>query len=294
MTAAAEYPPYVAYVTAEVDFLDPDPDWDMPAVVAGLRASGVDVDTPHWDDVTVDWSAYDLVVIRSTWNYAARRDEFVAWAKSVASLTTLLNPAHVVADNTDKTYLARLVAAGIPIIPTQVLAVGEQVDWSDAVFADAARIVVKPTIGAGAIGASLNDTKDLADGQIAQHHAAGSAVLVQPYLDVVDTAGEVAIVVIDGEISHAVKKVPALSQGGHGDAMELAPVDDSMREFVKGVAALVPEWNELLYARVDVVPDGAGSWLLMELELTEPTLFLGMQDGAADVLVAAMLDRLNY
>jgi glutathione synthase/RimK-type ligase-like ATP-grasp enzyme len=294
MTAAAEYPPYVAYVTADVDFLDPDPDWDMPAVVAGLRASGVDVDTPNWDDIDVDWSKYDLVAIRSTWNYAARRDEFVAWAKSVAALTTLLNPAHVVADNTDKTYLARLVAAGIPVIPTQVLAVGEPVDWTDPVFATAKRIVVKPTVGAGAIGASMNDSTDQADAQIAKHHAAGSAVLVQPYLETVDTDGEVAIVVIDGDITHAVKKVPALSQGGHGDAMELVPVDDTMRTFVADVAALVPEWSELLYARVDVVPDGGGGWLLMELELTEPTLFLGMREGAADLLIAALLRRLDY
>jgi glutathione synthase/RimK-type ligase-like ATP-grasp enzyme len=294
MTAAAEYPPYVAYVTADIDFLDPDPDWDMPAVVAGLRAAGVDVDTPNWDDVNVEWSKYDLVVIRSTWNYPPRRNEFVAWANSVAAMTTLLNPAHVIADNTDKTYLARLVSAGIPVIPTQVLAVGERVDWTDPVFAAAARIVVKPTIGAGAIGASMNDSTHEAETQITKHHAAGSAVLVQPYLDAVDTAGEVAIVVIDGDITHAVKKVPALSQGGHGDALELAPVDDTMRTFVAAVAELVPEWSELLYARVDVVPDGVGGWLLMELELTEPTLFLGLQDGAADLLIAALLRRLDY
>jgi glutathione synthase/RimK-type ligase-like ATP-grasp enzyme len=294
MTAAAEYPPYIAYVTAEVDFLDPDPDWDMPAVVAGLRAAGVDVDTPRWDDLEVDWSRYDLVVIRSTWNYAPRRADFVAWARSVEALTTLLNPAHVIAENTDKVYLAGLVSAGIPVIPTQVLLPGQAPEWSAPEFAQAQRIVVKPTVGAGAIGASLNDSLQRAQEQIDAHHAAGSAVLVQPYVDAVDSDGEVAIVVIDGAITHAVKKVPALSQGGHGDAMEVVDVDDTMRTFVDSIALLVPEWSELLYARVDVVPDGNGDWLLMELELTEPTLFLGMHEGATDLLVAAILRRVNY
>jgi glutathione synthase/RimK-type ligase-like ATP-grasp enzyme len=294
MTAAAESAPYIAYVTAAVDFLDPDPDWDMPGVVAGLRAAGFDVDTPNWDDQSIDWSAYDLVAIRSTWNYAARRDQFVQWAIDVDAVSFLLNPLAVVVDNTDKVYLERFIAAGIPVIATQILRPGVQPDWTIEAFANAQRIVVKPTIGAGAIGASMNDSIVEAQAQIAKHHSIGAAVLVQPYLDAVDTDGEVAIVVIDGQVSHAVKKVPALSVGGHGDALETVEIDDTHAAFVALVAAQIPEWGDLLYARVDVVPDGAGGFELMELELTEPTLFLSMHEGATEKLVDAIARRLKY
>ena len=286
-------PPRVAWVTAEVDFLDPDPDWDLEPTTAALRAAGLDVSTPHWDDASVDWSTFDLAIIRSTWNYAPQRDNFVAWAEHVARETTLLNPAHVVRDNTDKVYLERLQRLGVPIVPTQFVRPGESVDWSHEALSTAARVVVKPTIGAGAIGASLNGDRTETSHAIAAHHDAGRTVLVQPYLDTVDTIGEVAIVVIDGEISHAVRKVPALTVGGHGDAMEVVDVTAAQRHVVGQVAAAVPEWSELLYARVDVVPDLAGNWQLMELELTEPTLFLGLSPNATAAFVDAVVRRLS-
>ena len=270
----------MAYVTAEVDYLDPDPDWDMPGVVAGLAEAGFDVETPHWDDPNVDWSRFDACLVRSTWNYANRRDDFVAWAKHVDAVSLLLNPSDVIEYNTDKVYLRDLTAAGVPVIPTIVVAPGESCDWTCAELAHAARVVVKPTVGAGAIGASVHHDLAAADEAIAALHATGASVLVQPYLDAVDTAGEVAVVVIDGDISHAVTKVPALTVGGHGDAGALQPVDASIESMVASVAATVPQWPDLLYARVDIVPDGRGGWLLMELELTEPTLFL-TQDAAA-------------
>ena len=270
----------IAYVTAEVDYLDPDPDWDMPGVVAGLTEAGFDVETPQWDDPNVDWSKFDACLVRSTWNYANRRDPFVAWAKHVDAVSLLMNPSDVIEYNTDKVYLRDLTAAGVPVIPTVVVPPGESCDWTSAELANAVRVVVKPTVGAGAIGASVHHDRAAADDAIAALHATGASVLVQPYLEAVDTAGEVAVVVIDGNISHAVTKVPALTAGGHGDAGALMPVDASIESMIASVAATVPQWRDLLYARIDIVPDGRGGWLLMELELTEPTLFL-TQDLAA-------------
>jgi len=280
-------------VTAEVDFLDPDPDFDLPDTVAALRAAGFDVEAPRWDDDSVDWASFDLVLVRSTWNYAARRDQFVAWAKAVSTHSRLLNPADVIEDNTDKVYLERLIAAGVPVIPTQVLHPGQDIDWTREPWASAAVIVVKPTVGAGAIGASRNDSRDAAAAAVRAHHAAGNTVLVQPYLNAVDTAGEVAIIVIDGEISHAIKKVPALTVGGHGDPAAAVPITDDLRDVVAQVSAHVPEWDDLLYARVDVVPDGAGGYVLMELELTEPALFFTHDEGSTQRFVDAVVRRLQ-
>ncbi len=283
----------VAYVTAEVDFLDPDPDFDLEPTVDALRAAGLEVESPFWDDAAVEWECFDLVLVRSTWNYAARRDEFVAWVDHVADVSRVLNPADVIRTNTDKVYLERFIDAGLPVIPTQVLRPGQDIDWSAPELAAASRVVVKPTIGAGAIGASLNESRQAAEAAVADQHARGATVLVQPYVAAVDTHGEVAIIVIDGQISHAIKKVPALTVGGHGDPLEATPIVAGHREAVARVAALVPEWDDLLYARVDVVPDEAGDWALMELELTEPALFFTHDAQATDRFVAAVLKRLE-
>ncbi|MDL2335376.1 MAG: hypothetical protein QFC55_05035, partial [Chloroflexota bacterium] len=93
----------------------PDLDPDEQLLLEPLRALGVEARAAVWDDATVDWAAFDLVVIRSTWEYASRRDEFVAWTRSVPRI---VNPANVVAWNTDKHYLRDLAAAGVPVVPT--------------------------------------------------------------------------------------------------------------------------------------------------------------------------------
>lgn len=279
-------------MTAEVDFLDPDPDYDLEPTLAALEAAGFDVAAPLWDDPEVDWSSFDLVVIRSTWNYAARREQFLQWTEAVQGQTRLLNPADVIRVNTDKVYLQDLIEAGVPVIPTQVLHPGQTVDWSHPEWAAADAVVVKPTVGAGAIGASRNETREAVEAAVRAHHDVGRAVLVQPYLDAVDTDGEIAIIVLDGEVSHAIKKVPALTVGGHGDPAAAVPVTPELQAVVAQIAQHVPAWDELLYARVDVVPDGQGGYLLMELELTEPALFFTHDPAATDRFVAALRRRL--
>ena len=102
----------------------PDLDPDDRLLLEPLRHLGVDVTAAIWDDPTVDWAGFDLAVIRSTWDYPARRDVFVDWARRVPRLA---NPADVIVWNTDKRYLADLAAAGIPIVPTTWLAPDDSV-----------------------------------------------------------------------------------------------------------------------------------------------------------------------
>jgi glutathione synthase/RimK-type ligase-like ATP-grasp enzyme len=258
---------------------------DHPLLPA-LDACGVDAVPAVWDDPSVDWDAFDLVVIRSTWDYVPRREQFLAWARSVPRLA---NPAEVVDWNTDKCYLGELAAAGVPVVPTSWVAPGE------AFTPPAGEHVVKPTVSAGA-----RDTARYAAGEDSTPHverllADGRSVMVQPYVAAVDTAGETALVHVDGVLSHAARKAPVLVPGlDDPDLVEITARAPSAAERRVAAAALaaLPFAAPLLYARVDVVPGPDGP-VVIELELTEPCLFLDTAPGAAERLADAVAARVR-
>ncbi|MCU0266122.1 MAG: hypothetical protein MUC45_08400 [Actinomycetia bacterium] len=275
----------VAYVTYAEDPADPDPDIDLDVAVAALRAAGLAAEAVRWDDPAVDWAAVDLALVRSPWDYVRRYSEFLGWARSVAAVTRLANPLDVIVRNTDKRYLRDLATAGVPTVPTHWLDPGDPVALDGVGWPT---LVVKPAVGAGA-----RDTLATTDRAAATAHAeallaGGRGVLVQPYLDAVDGEGEVAVVVLGGRPSHAVRKVPALTEGGHGDPSRPYPLTPDLLAAVGCVLDAEPGSRALAYARVDLVRDAAGRWVLMELELTEPLLFLGYADGAPERFAAAV------
>jgi glutathione synthase/RimK-type ligase-like ATP-grasp enzyme len=244
-----------------------------------------------WDDPDVDWAAFDLVVIRSTWDYQERRDEFLAWVRSVPRI---VNPPEVVGWNTDKRYLGELGRAGIQIVHTEYLAPG------DAFAAPAGEYVVKPTVSAGSRHTARFGPGEEARAAalVAEIHAGGRTAMVQPYLHSVDELGETALLYFDGVYSHAARKGPILRPGAEPTsevfaAEEIAPRDPPADE--RALAdAVVARLERLAYARVDVVrgEGGSGSPLLLELELTEPSLFFAQGDGAAERFAAAIRSRL--
>ncbi len=182
-------------------------DEDAVPLLAACSAAGLDAEWRIWDDPAVDWGSYDLVVIRATWDYAPRRDDFAAWA---ASVPRLANPADVVAWNTDKTYLRELAEAGVPVVPTAWLAPGAPADWPD--WPD---VVVKPTVSSGAQDTARYGPgeRDKAGAHADRLLAAGRPVMVQPYLAGVDTAGESMLVHVGGGYSHGFRKEAILQAG---------------------------------------------------------------------------------
>lgn len=173
----------------------PSKDRDLPVLVEALRAAGADAVGVPWDDAGTDWGAYDLVLIRSTWDYSWRPAEFMAWAERTAKATRLANPVQVVRWNTDKRYLGDLAAAGVPVVPTRYLAPGDPADLPDD-----HEYVVKPTSGAGARFAAryTPDEHETAVRQLERMHAEGLTAMVQPYLTNVDVSGERALLFFGG------------------------------------------------------------------------------------------------
>ncbi|MEV0217009.1 hypothetical protein [Micromonospora sp. NPDC050695] len=291
--------PRVALVTC-TDLTDLDPDDRL--VLAPLAARDVTVEATVWDDPDVDWSSYDLVVLRSPWDYALRRDEFVTWA---ASVPALVNPADVVRWNTDKRYLAELSAAGVPTVPTSWVEPGES--WQPP--ADTGEYVIKPAVSAGSQDTGRYDLadpehRDLAVAHVRRLSTAGRTTMVQPYLSAVDTEGETALLYLAGpaglRYSHAIRKGPMLTGPDHGpDGLYKAEEitartarPDQLAVAERTLATVPGGTRQLLYARVDLIPGPDGDPILVELELTEPSLFLGYADGAPDRLATAITTHL--
>lgn len=282
----------------------PDLDAEARLLTAALERRGVAVRPAVWDDDAEDWAAFDLVVVRTTWDYPPRRDAYVAWAEHVATVGRILNPAPLLRWNTDKRYLAELAGAGVPVVPSSFLAPGEGAEHG---LLDVDH-VVKPSVSAGSLDTlrfGADDTeRSLA--HVRAIHESGRTALVQPYLSEVDAHGETALLYLDGVFSHAIRKGPMLPPGGGRDSggglfleEEISPRNPSgaEREAADAVLAALgrigPGADEPpLYTRVDLLGSDDGPCLL-ELELTEPSLFLDHAEGAPDRLAAAIERRLG-
>jgi glutathione synthase/RimK-type ligase-like ATP-grasp enzyme len=271
----------------------PDGYSDDQPVARELRA-----DYRIWDDPQVDWQSYDRVVIRSTWDYTDRLDEFVSWIARVGA-ERLRNRPELVRFNVDKRYLAQLSAA---TVPTQLVAPGET-----AVPSLDGEIVVKPNVSAGArdTGRFGPATHALALELIERIRESGRVALVQPYLPAVDSEGERAYVFMGGHYSHALRKHAVLQADEiapttedeldvatamlREDLVVAAEPDPRQLSFAEGIVRDVSaRFGTPLYVRVDLVMD-AGQPLLLELEAVEPTLYMETAPGSVQRFAAAIL-----
>jgi len=282
---------------------------DDRLLAAELARRGVRADAAVWDDRAVDWSSYDAVILRSTWDYHKRVGEFVAWVDELrARGVRLWNPAAVVCGNVHKRYLVELARRGYAVVPTELVPRGSGVRLRDVMDARGwGRVVVKPAVSATAFrtfvcGAPPSRRPDTpASGRPPRRRRDQPAgrrraeadfdalledvdVLVQPFLDEVAADGEWSLVFFGGHFSHAVIKRPSAGDfrvqsdfGGSAERREPPP-----RLIGEARALLQAVGQPLLYARVDGV-DRDGRFMLMELELTEPSLFL---DPSAAVRLA--------
>jgi glutathione synthase/RimK-type ligase-like ATP-grasp enzyme len=250
-----------------------------------------------WDDESVDWNAYDRVVVRSTWDYTQRPEDFLAWADSIGP-QRLRNTPQLLRFNADKRYLTQLAA---PTVPTTLLEPGDQLPGYDT------EIVVKPNISAGArdTGRFQPDAADEAAELVATIHEDGRAALVQPYLPGVDEHGERAVVFFGGAVSHVLHKRPVLrepgvapiAQGTHAPAAIMLEPDlviagratPAQLELAHAVhAEISAQFGQPLFVRVDMVPGPEGRPVLIELEAIEPMLYFDLIPGAAERFAAAI------
>jgi hypothetical protein len=267
-----------------------------------LVAAGASPRFAVWDDRGVEWSEFDLVVVRSAWDYTSARDAFLAWSEGVGD--RLRNSPGVLRWNSDKRYLAELASEGIEVVPTTFVDPDEPLPTLEG------EVVVKPAVSAGGRDTGRFSPRAHAGAGrlIARLREEGRTTMVQPYLESVEREGETSIVSIAGSMSHVLRKQAVLRPDEvaptRDDGIGAAEVMYDEELVVAGSAspAQMRLGNDLigwlaarfgeppLYARVDMLGDSAGEPVLVELEVIEPCLYLATSDAAPARLAAAILD----
>ena len=301
MVAAHCPPPRIALVSTR-DALQRDE--DLLPLETALREAGATPVVVCWDDAAVDWGSFATVLVRSTWDYSWRLPEFLRWAEQVSARTRLSNPLPLLRWNADKRYLEQLALHGIATVPTHFVA--PDADAPQALAAarqrwPQAELVIKPSISAGSRDTMRHGT-DAQAAMLAHLRGiqdSGRHALIQPYLARVDAEGESALLFFGGAYSHAIRKGPLLRTDAAPTRALFAPEHIQPRQPAADELALAGRILDVLprllpdapplYARVDLLRDGAGAPCVIELELIEPSLFLDFAPGAARRLAAALL-----
>lgn len=272
----------------------PEADVDEALLIGALEARGANVRLLPWDDTRQAARDDELVVVRSTWNYHRNADLFVEWVDRTGRVTRVLNPPAVIRANTRKTYLRDLEQRGIAVVPTEFVLRNEPRSIEEiARKRNWETIVIKPVVSAASFCTQRFEATRTSEAQrFLDELVRERDVMVQQWMPAVETYGERSLVWIDGEVTHAVRKSPRFIGGVETVSESEVPITNEERGFAERVVA--PLTNDLLYARIDVVPDpgsaeGGEGLRVMELELIEPSLFLKQSAHALERLTTAIL-----
>jgi glutathione synthase/RimK-type ligase-like ATP-grasp enzyme len=262
-----------------------------------LAAAGIQTEIVDWRPPDRDFSKFDLIVLRSCWDYHLRVSEFIDWLQRVAQATPVLNAVDTVLWNYNKFYLREVEALGVEIAPTVFVNGTGRIassEWHQ--IRSWKKSVVKPAVSASAHKTWLFETGAVPDEAELKSKMEGKPFLIQQFIPEIETYGEISFIYIAGAYSHAVLKQPAAGdfrvQNEHGGSAELFHPDSSFLAQADQIAATVPQVHDSLYCRIDAVARD-GKLLLMELELIEPELFLGLAEGAAERFAEAIESKIN-
>ena len=269
-------------------------DHDLDILTAALDAAQQKWQIVNWDDASIDWTQFSIAVLRSTWDYYARLDEFIAWVDRVSAQTTLCNPAEIVRWNVDKRYLQEMSAHGIPVMATTFVA--QLIDITQELIAQ--DVIIKPVVSAGSNNTARHRNDPVAARAQLDHILSDAGVaMVQPYSPTIDSVGETGLVYLGGKFSHAFGKDAVFGEaeqvhnGVHVQEVITARtanpnehlLGDSVMKFLINKFGVTP-----LYARIDMVTNIDGVPEIMEVELTEPSLYLHLDAGSPERAATAL------
>ncbi|MHB8438024.1 MAG: ATP-grasp domain-containing protein [Acidimicrobiales bacterium] len=283
-------------------------DPDMAPLLGALRDLGMQAEATPWIDADVRWDRFDLVVMRSPWDYSGRAADFLAWLGRVRAEVPVLNCPDLIAWNLDKHYIADLASAGVSCVPSVFC---NSVDEYRAALTtlDVAEIVIKPAVSAGArdtgwFAAGAQGAADLVQIILDSH----KTVIVQPSVPGVSDRGEVGVVFFDGEPSHAFTKGPLLARGGgllggrYNEQIGPTRPDGAVLAVAKAAMAAIPDLvrdrgccceNPVpLYGRIDVVVGPEQGPMLLEAELFEPSYYCHVGRGSETRFARAVQKRI--
>lgn len=283
--------------------IETDTSLDAVPLVEALTRRGVQAEMTPWRSTEVDWASFDLLVIRSPWDYALHSEEFERWLDMAASSSRVLNEPELVRWNMDKRYLAQLEDAGVAVIPaTYHREFGSFSRALDEFASRAGSVVVKPTVGAGSQLVGLYAATDPAALTLGrQILASGGVAMLQPEVPELSAGQEKALYTVDGHVTHAISKGALLAQGGglRGGIYQERPViveaTAQERAFADQTLSAISQVTGLptpLYGRIDTVPSADHGLVLLEAELFEPLFNLPLVPEVTEAFADAILARI--
>ena len=263
---------------------------DDDLAIPALADLGWRVDTVSWRDTNTDWNAFAAVIIRTTWDYQKEPERFLSVLEQIDnSAARLENPLETIRWNLSKVYLRDMERRGCPIVPTiwdAAYTAEDFATWRDELSAD--ELIIKPVVSATAEHTYRLREYDTGLESVFKTRE----FMVQPFMPAIITSGEFSLFYFGGEFSHAINKSPRTNdfrvQEEHGGIITAVDPSPSMRRAADNAVKAIGQ--ELLYARVDLVSDANGNFLLMELELIEPALYFRM-DERSTMFFAEQFDR---
>ncbi|MEX0734089.1 MAG: hypothetical protein WDZ66_04745 [Steroidobacteraceae bacterium] len=259
---------------------------DDDLAIAPLAKRGWQVDTLPWNRKGVNWQRYQLIVIRSTWDYQHHADRFLGLLEAIEkSGVRLENGSEIARWNMRKTYLRDLAGRGVEIVPTfwrEQLGRDELLPLFEELRSEEA--IIKPVMSGNAEGAwRIDRVRAKALATEIESYFAARPLMLQPFERGIVEEGEYSMIYLNGAYSHSVLKVPKRGdfrvQEEHGSDIRSVTPEPALR--AAGDAAIAAIGRKLLYARADLVRSG-DTFRVMELELVEPALYLRMDPGAPD------------
>jgi glutathione synthase/RimK-type ligase-like ATP-grasp enzyme len=264
--------------------------------IGPLADIGWDVSEVPWRQQKVLWGDFDAVIIRSTWDYYKDSNKFLNVLTRINKETRLANPLSLVSWNLAKTYLRELESLGVAIVPTS-WPERFQPEGLEMLFSrlGCEELVIKPVVGANGDGA-CRISRSTPESELAELASLfqGRSILVQRFMPAILEEGEYSLFFFNGQFSHAIRKVPAANEFRCQEerGAQIAPVDPEpllLKAASRALAAIVTP----LYARLDMIRDETGQFLVMEFELIEPSLYL-RTDPKAPARFARAIDDWYY
>jgi glutathione synthase/RimK-type ligase-like ATP-grasp enzyme len=279
----------VALITG-AEMAKPDPESHL--LIHELGVLDIPSELISWR-APLDWSLFDLVVIRTPWDYFLHLEEFLSWVEDVEKVTRVLNSSRILRWNCHKKYLKELSGLGVPTVPTLWVTKNQQCDGlMDSI--EWPIVVVKPAVSIGAIGALKGNPQDSHVKHHLEEELKKGDVMIQPFLESVADFGELSLIYFNGAYSHSILKKPQQGdyrvQDAYGGTNTVFEPEIEAQKIGDQVMSHLPDFS--LYARVDLVKY-QNQWLLMELEAIEPELFLPLDPQASVRLAKAIQFHLN-
>ena len=267
----------------------PDLTFNDQLLIPIFRENGYTVSPEIWDDSEVDWSSFDIVLIRSTWDYYLKPVEFKNWiSQFINSKTRLINSAEMVLKNSHKFYLKELAEKGVNIIPTVFSS--EKIELEKLKMWE--KIVIKPAVSAGSHETEIFEVNMLTQ-EVLDNKTRTGDWLVQPFLEEIKDAGEISMLFFGGNFSHAIQKVPKSGdfrvQKQFGAQYLKFEPSTTLLSIAKNIVEIAGKKS--VYARIDGVMTPNG-FLLMEVEMIEPDLFFEHTLDGPNRFVEAVLKEL--